>query len=222
MHISGFLHKTSLTFVKQQLEHDDIHSFFFTPDKPISHLAGQHGLFTLPRLGLIKGTHVFSLASAPEEDMIRISTHLRAESAYKQALMSLKAGDKIAFRGPVLDFVYRQNANNCIFLAQGIGITPFRSMLMHARLAKLDVHTTLLHVARGEHTFKAETEQLAGIAVYPASAEDFTVEIKKHLNIAATYYISGSPTFVKATKQTLRSLNVPRSNIVTDNFIGYS
>jgi ferredoxin-NADP reductase len=218
MRIGGFFRLTRLALVNKKQEHGDIYTFRFTPKRPIKHIAGQHGLFILPRLG---GIHIFSLSSAPEEQYISISTHVRKESAYKQRLNSLKSGEHIILWGPVLDFIFRDNATDYIFLAQGIGITPFRSLLVHADSAKLPISTTLIHVEGGEHTFQELTSGLATHAYYPSDPEGFTQNIQDTLNNNALYYLSGSPRFVRATKKTLRSLGLKRSQMKSDSFLGY-
>lgn len=218
MHIAGFFRATKLTFVEKQHEHGDIYTFRFSPSRPLKHIAGQHGLFVLPGLG---GLHIFSLSSAPEEQYVSISTHVRKESKYKQRLNSLTSGDRITILGPVLDFIFKDEATEYVFLAQGIGITPFRSLLVHADRAKLPLSTTLIHVEGDSHTFQELTARLATKAYYPTNPEDFTQTIRDTLNDAALYYLSGSPRFIRATKKTLRSLGVKRSHIKSDSFLGY-
>lgn len=197
-----------------------MYTFFFSPSKPLKHIAGQHGLFILPRL---RGVHIFSLSSAPEEECVTISTHVREESKYKQYLDSLKEGDKIYLNGPVLNFTLRKDVNNYVLLAQGIGITPFRSMLVHASSQNLRVKTTLVHVDNANHIFHELTEKLASEAHYPADSEEFNQNIKDMVkrNKEAAYYISGSPHFVKVTKETLAGLGIGKSRMKSDNFLGY-
>lgn len=218
MHIAGFFRLTKLTFVKKQHEGGDIHTFFFSPSKPLKHSAGQHGVFFL--LGM-RGVHIFSLSSAPEEEFVTFSTHVRKGSAYKQRLDVLQPGDAMRLLGPVLDFTLKDDVSDYVFLAQGIGITPFRSMLVHARSENLPITTTLVYVENADHTFQGETQGLATRAYYPTNPDEFTQKVKETLNANAAYYLSGAPKFVKATKQTLRSLGVKQSRIRSDTFLGY-
>lgn len=53
-----------------------------------------------------------------------------------------------------------------MFLAQGVGITRYRSLLRDIRARGSRTHTTLVHVGRG-HTFRRDTEPLADSALYP-------------------------------------------------------
>ncbi len=218
MHIIGFLRATKLTFVKKQPEAGDVYTFFFSPAQPLKHIAGQHGLFVLPGL---RGLHIFSLSSAPEERYVSLTTHVRPQSRYKRFLAGLQPGDHLTLWGPVLDFIFQKNATDYIFVAQGIGITPFRSLLVHASDAKLPVSTTLIHVDSSSHLFQELTHQLASRAYYPADADAFTKLVGETLTPRALYYLSGSPKFVRATKRTLRSLGVKRSHTRSDSFLGY-
>lgn len=217
MNIAGFFRNTKLEFIDKQLEGGDIYTFHFKPAKPLKHLAGQHGLFVLPNFG---GLHIFSLSSAPEEEYVSFSTHVRAESKYKQRLAALQPGDKITMWGPVLDFTFKDETEY-VFLAQGIGITPFRSMLVHARDKALPVKTTLIHVDASGHTFRNITEHAATYSYFVTNPQEFTETIKGTVNPKAAYYLSGSPRFIKATKKTLRSLGLKRSQIRKDSFLGY-
>ena len=218
MHIVGFLRVTKLRFVKKEHEGTDTYSFFFSPSRPLKHIAGQHGLFILPRL---KGLRIFSLSSAPSEEYVRITTRIRKESSYKQHLYSLKAGDEITLCGPVLDFIFTNKDSHYVFLAQGIGITPFRSLLVEASIKKLNVTCDLIHVDGGAHMFRNETESLANWSLYPTNPLEFTDAVNKTVTPKAVYYISGSPKFVQATKQTLRTLGVKSNHVKSDSFFGY-
>lgn len=76
--------------------------------------------------------HTFSLVSAPYEDDLCITTRLR-QSAFKQALASLKPGAPLTFSGPYGRFALPKDTGRpVVLIAGGIGITPFISMLRHA------------------------------------------------------------------------------------------
>jgi ferredoxin-NADP reductase len=208
---------TTLTFVKKQFENDDIYTFYFTPSNKPSHKAGQHGLFLLH--GLYR-PHPFTLSSSPDEEYVTFTTHTGTGSAFKNRLMQLEEGDKMTMMGPILNFTFIKNVDSYVFLAQGIGVTPFRSMLVYANSVQLPVSTTLIHVDGKGHTFKELTNSLATQAYYPSNPEEFQSYVKKQ-NVNQKFYISGSPRFVSATKQLLRETNVSPKNIKTDSFLGY-
>ena len=206
-----------LKFVKKQLETGDIYTFYFSLPKNLNHKAGQHGLFILP--GLYR-PHPFTLSSSPDEEFVTVSTHVNTGSRYKQKLMSMKDGDSIFMLGPILNFTFDKLATKYVLLSQGIGITPFRSMLVHAHAKAMPVTTTLIHVDSNEHAFRQLTEQYATTAFYPAGVEEFQAQVKAQ-DIDQLFYISGSPRFVSATRELLLKQNVKAHNIRTDSFLGY-
>lgn len=219
MHIAGFFRFTRITFVKKHREHGDIYTIYFRPARPLKHIAGQHGVFVLPGL---RGLHIFSLSSAPEEEYVTISTHVRKESRYKQALQALRPGDKMWVIGPYFDFIFKRDVRDYVFLAQGIGITPFRSLLFHADATGLPVTTTLIHVDKGPHTFQDLTQKLATKAYYPTDPEAFSDLVKKEARRESRlYYVSGSSRFIRSTRQLLREQGVARQHIRKDSFLGY-
>ena len=208
---------TTLTFVKKNHETDDIYTFSFSTDQPHTYKAGQHGLFVLP--GLYR-PHPFSLSSSPDEPTITFSTHTATGSAFKNKLMRLKAGQKMFLFGPIMNFTFAEATPKHVFLAQGIGITPFRSMLVHAHTAKLPLKTTLIHVDSKAHAFKSTTQEHATTALYPSSSDEFR-RIVEQQSADQVFYISGSPRFVSSTKRLLNEMHVPHASIKTDSFLGY-
>ena len=208
---------TSLTFVDKQLENDDIYTFRFATKHTINHKAGQHGLFILP--GLFR-PHPFTLSSSPDEQHVAFSTHTATGSRYKQKLMSIKPGEKLFLLGPIMNFTFTEGQSKYVFLAQGIGITPFRSMLAYAETHQLPVTTTLIHVDSKGHTFKELTEKCATYANYPTNPDEFRSLVRQQ-DTSQLFYLSGSPRFVSETKKLLTEVGVSKSNIKMDSFLGY-
>lgn len=210
---------TGLTFVSMREEEGGVHSFVFTPDQRFPHVAGQHGFFTLPGVGM----KPFSLASAPDDPEVVIGTRLQSKSKYKTALAALEPGGRASLRGPVFNFTLKGSPEDVVFLAQGVGITPFRSLLRHIASTGLDKRTTLLHIGTQGHTYRGETESLATSADYPTTREDFHVQLKRSAvdQPHAGYYISGSRDFLDETVSVLSALDISRKQIRKDKFLGY-
>lgn len=79
----------------------------------------------------------FSIASAPYEDGLVVATRMR-ESAFKRVFAALPPGSELKLEGPMGSFTLHQNpAKAAVFLAGGIGITPFRSIVRQAIREKL-------------------------------------------------------------------------------------
>ncbi len=116
-----------LKLVKKQDEAAGTKSFFFTADKNFSWQAGQYLYLTLGEI-----TKQFTISSSPTEEFIQVTTKIRKESEFKQALNNVQIGEEVEARAPFGTFALQsQESKNMghVFLAGGIGITPFRSMI---------------------------------------------------------------------------------------------
>jgi ferredoxin-NADP reductase len=206
-----------LPFIKKVHEHDDVYTFFFEKPTKMKHKAGQHGLFSL--VGPYR-PHPFSLSSAPDEAFVSFTTRIRQGSRFKQQLLQLKAGDSIHFLGPIMNFTFKEGAKKYVLLAQGVGITPFRSMLVQAHSQKLPVKITVIYVNNQAHTFQSLIESYADTAFFPANSNEFRSLVEQQ-NPSNLFYISGSPAFIRSTKKLLRNIGVTASHIKADSFLGY-
>ena len=215
----GLLHSHRLVFHSCREVGGGVASFAFTPEQPFEAKAGQHGILQLG------GTarKPFSLASAPEEGSVLIGTSLQSGSSFKQRLAALQPGDTVTFRGPVNKFTLDGAAPQVVMLAQGVGITPLRSMLAHAALSGMTIESSLIHVAHAGHAYRAETEQWATTAAYPQHAGDFRAAAADaaHTNPDATFFIAGATSFVSSTASLLREAGVTGANIRQDKYLGY-
>ena len=90
----------------------------------------------------------FSMASSPEETELMFATRIRG-GAFKQALRNMALGSEIQLEGPYGNFILHDDATRpAVFLAGGIGITPVRSILVHAAKAKLPNQLVLFYSNR--------------------------------------------------------------------------
>src|SRR2546427_661655 len=85
------------------------------------------------------------LASAPPDDDVVVTTRMR-DAAFKRVLGSMPIGATVQAEGPFGSFTLHINAAKpAVFLAGGIGITPFRSMIRDAAARKLPHHLYLFY-----------------------------------------------------------------------------
>src|SRR5437762_12166045 len=79
----------------------------------------------------------FSIASAPHEDTLMVTTRMR-DTAFKRELKRMPLGAAVKIEGASGDLILHSDVTRtAVFLAGGIGITPFRSMALHAAQEKL-------------------------------------------------------------------------------------
>jgi len=112
-------------------------SFLWESEKSVSYLPGQYFYYTLPKLIYpdSKGpTRHFTLSSSPTEGkLLKLTTKIRKESGFKQTLDALPIGSQVEGEGPSGTFIIDEHeAGPHIFIAGGIGITPFRSAIKYA------------------------------------------------------------------------------------------
>lgn len=216
-----------LTLTRSYHEVDNIQTFVFETGG-LSWLPGQYQTYRLPQAGDgDAGTRFFTIASAPSEDEIHISTRV-TDSAFKQALNQLVPGDSIEASGLEGDFTWDDaSAAPVILVAAGIGVTPYRSMLLERQALGLPLSATLLYFTRDDQIpFKAELDALA------ASHDELTVEymigspvtaeaiLQRHARLpGAPVYISGPEAMVDALGAELVAAGV---TLKQDWFPGYT
>jgi|SRR5882672_2019881 len=118
-----------------------------------------------------------------------------------------------------------------IFIAGGIGITPFRSIIQHLVLTKKKVSIILFYLAKteDEFIFKDELEsakkQLGMTIVYHLSSSSsfspqmITEQVKEYRK--CSYYLSGPQAMVLAYQGVLVSMGIDEEQFVIDSFSGY-
>jgi ferredoxin-NADP reductase len=218
-----------LKLIKKIDEATDTKSFYFEPDVMFSWEAGQYLYLTLEKI-----TKQFTIASSPTEKLIQITTRIRKESEFKQKLDNLKIGDEIEARAPFGTFVLDKNITSNIFLAGGIGITPFRSMIKHNidKNLKIPMHLVCSN-SDSEFVFKNELDKWqkendfikvtyhdSSISGHLKSSKLFSL-LSTYYILHTTYYAVGPPPFVNAIEDILEKLKIPPENIRTEKFIGY-
>src|SRR5262249_508797 len=125
------------------------------------------------------------------------------------------------FRGPASKFTLDGAAPQVVMLAQGVGITPLRSMIAHAALSGMTIESSLIHVAHAGHAYRAETEQWATTAAYPQHAAHFSAAPPPRTRPGPTFLMPGATSFVSLTAPLLPEAGVTGANIRQDKSLGY-
>lgn len=199
-------------------------AFFFEKPKRFKFVPGQ-----FIEIHLNKKVYSFSIASSPKEKELMITTRIRP-SAFKKALKKLKTGDRVKIDGSFGQFALHKNIKiPAVFLAGGIGITPFRSIIKGSLNRKI----TLFYSNRKNEdvAFLNELKELEN------KNKNFKLmvimtKLTGHINPKmikedvknwreAIYYAVGSTGFVQSMVNMLSEMKIKPEQIKTENFSGY-
>ncbi|WP_028595388.1 FAD-dependent oxidoreductase [Paenibacillus assamensis] len=223
--------KRELLFLDSQKESEDVYSFLFEKDKNLTWKAGQYGLFSITHRTTKNATKPFSIASAPTENIVKITTRIGDDpSDYKKALLELKPGMKVKMSGPVGTFQLDDDAPS-LLIAGGIGITPYRSILkqIEAERRAGGKERELLYLdSTQSFIYKNELDELASrtsiCVTYLDSKDDLHQEIDKFNDLYKNngmYFIAGPKSMVDSLSSYLQNKQVSKRNIKKDSFYGY-
>ncbi len=219
----------------------DTWEFLFSKPTTASALAGQNINMKVPELLYPdrKGPRrTFTLASSPQEERWRIATRITG-SGFKQTLLEMPLGSACEYIGPRGDMTLRPEAAALVFIAGGIGITPFRSMALawqetprqpltlfyaNSDLAGMAYRTlfsemddqrfTFVPTLTGEKqsTWSGETRPLS-VGLFKEHVAELTKPV---------FYLAGPPAMVTDLTAALRNNGVPENQILSESFFGYA
>jgi glycine betaine catabolism B len=233
----------TLTLIDHKQESSDVESFIFRPDPAFDFIPGQYLRYILDHNNPDdRGTsRLFSIASAPCEGIVQITTKFAPQSSsFKTALRNLHPGGQLNASGPSGSFTYSDPTQPVVFIAGGIGITPFRSILVELDHQNIDAPIILIYSNRTTDivfkelfdTLVSNHHQLKVIYVVGEPSQDWQGEtgrvnpdiISKYVPdlMSPTYYISGPKPMVEGVEQMLTEMSIPPDHIKHDYFPGYT
>jgi len=208
--------------------------FRFEPEGKIDFKPGQYLRYELDHEGADdRGiSRFFTISSAPSEGDITITTRIIKDggSSFKNRLVNMDLGDEIFAYGPSGDFVVGDDPGPMLFIAGGIGITPFRSMVFEMEKNDINADIVLLYSTRDEiRPFENENNQNQendyGIDIhYVIHPEvcDMAFIISKVPGLKdRVFYLSGPPGMIRSIEEDLRKQGISDKNIKLDYFPGY-
>ncbi|HEX9012377.1 MAG TPA: RnfABCDGE type electron transport complex subunit D [Anaerolineaceae bacterium] len=223
----------------------DTYEFIFAAPRKLAFVPGQYMEWTMGLQGPDSrgNRRFFTLASAPTEHDLRLGVKFyKHSSTFKKALLSMGRNDEIVAAQLAGDFVLPEDPRQkCVFIAGGIGVTPFRSMIQYL----LDTHQprpiTLFYSNpnAGEIVYQGvfdRAEKELGIRTIYTLTEGqklpagwkgqlgrITPEMIQKVvpdYRGSLFYISGPVAMVTDFQKTLRRMGVKGSQIKTDLFSG--
>jgi predicted ferric reductase len=215
-------------------ETHDTWSLFFQ-GKVKSYKPGQFLFIQLLRNGKVSESHPFTISSSPTRDEVSIS--VKSVGDFTSTIPNTKTSDLAYVDKPYGVFSFlNYDAKNLVFIAGGIGITPFISMLRYIYDSKLDKNITLIwgNKSSADIAFKDELEKMASempslkVIYIMSGQQDWQGEkgyvdaekIKKYvLDFKDTqFFVCGPPVMTRNVINALRQLGISKKYIHFERF----
>jgi ferredoxin-NADP reductase len=238
--------RLTLTLVKKNHLSPTVSEFTFTPNTNLRFLAGQYLEWTLPHTkpDTRGNRRFFTIASSPTESSIHLGIKLNSPgSSFKHSLDSLMPNTTLTVSQLSGEFTLPKDPHQkLVFIAGGIGITPFRSMLKYLVDTNSVRNIILFYSCASVDDFVykdifSEAEQKISLKTYyvlttptPQSPSWINLHGRltpEYIKTAVpdyqerTYYLSGPQAMVDSYKALLLSLGIKHAHIVTDYFPGF-
>lgn len=221
-------------------------AFHFEKPSQFDFKPGQSADLTLsnpPETDAEGNTRTFSIASSPFENQLMFATRMR-DTAFKRSLKKMPLGTEVKIDSPMGSFTLHKNsAKPAVFLAGGIGITPFISIVRQADHDRLP-HKLHLFFSnrRPEDTPFLDTLQMleksnpnfqlvCTMTGMRQSKREWKGEtslinhemLSRHLTnlLGAIYYVAGPPAMVAGIKKMLVGAGIDEDDIRAEDFAGY-
>jgi ferredoxin-NADP reductase len=184
--------------------------------------------------------HITVVTSPTEHGVLGLATRIR-DTAFKRSLAELPVGTEVEVEQPKGEFVLPEETDrHYVFVAGGIGITVFRTMLRYIADEQLPYRVTLLYSNRDREStaFFDELQELEG--AIPGLEVVFTMTgdpgwegenrrvdaefLRDRLGdelTTSTYLVAGPPPMVEGVVEALQAAGVPEEQIRPDRFSGY-
>jgi ferredoxin-NADP reductase len=230
---------------ERRLETAEVISFVFDlKGEPFEYQPGQYVFYELDALNFPDergNRRHFTISSSPtEKGIVMLTTRMRG-SGFKETLRHAPLGYGLSIGTPLGSFVMpKDQTRHHVFVAGGIGVTPFRSILRYAVDAKKPIDAVMLYFnhSSSDIVFQQELEEISKLMptfsivnVLSAPEPSWKGE-KERLSEyllrrwvpdldRRLFWISGPPPMVMAYKTSIKQTGVSDESIRTDNFTGY-
>ncbi|MEK7144066.1 MAG: FAD-dependent oxidoreductase [Patescibacteria group bacterium] len=232
--------KNNIFILKKKIkETDDVVTLKFLPEKGkiFSFFAGQFVMVELINNELSDLKRAYTISSPPRENFLSIT--VKKIGRVSGALHDLKTGDKIKTNEPQGFFYPNNGAEELVFLAGGVGITPFYSIIKDFSQKGLDknIHLLYSNKTKNDIVFFKELEKLSSEfrkfkithfltreKIKHPTIKEFerinSESLKKHLKFfdKKHYFICGPVGFVNGLWAELKKIGVKEDNIFTEAF----
>lgn len=231
--------KFELPFIRKERINKGVYSFYFEKNN-FSFNPGQYVKLTLPVINpdFRGSSRYFTVSSSPSDHELAITTKI-IKSSFKKKLHSLKKGDMVSALGPIGYFNFSiKNKKNKVFLAGGIGITPYYSIIRtYKKIKSIRICLIVSFSSKKEIIFydelrKIEKENPNIKIIYTLTKEKVSGfengRIDKEMILKycpdykrSEFFIVGSVAFEQNFLAILKEIGIKEKNIFSENFPGY-
>lgn len=209
---------------------------------PLQFFPGQYAAIGFKRGFRPSPVRCFSIVSSPNNPNA-VQFAVRVKGGFTQALATLQPGDQVFLYGPFGEFgIDEQYDKNVIFMAGGIGITPFMSMARYAAETRSSLPITLIYSCSSQDNIpffdelkkleqanprfkvlylitQGSTEKLQGVRAMSGRLSDtLLARITGEKFHEFTYFVCGPKGFIANAKDILYGYDLTDDQIVTEEF----
>lgn len=223
----------AVKFIKKVREAEGIYSYIFKPPRNFSYSAGQYMEWTMPhnRTDSRGNRRYLTISSSPTEKELMFTVKQPPEnpSVFKQGLEEIRPDDTLLASYLSGSFSLPEDKSKKLaFLAGGVGITPYRSMVKYLLDSDEKRDITLLYSAASpsELAFDGLFKKAEAIGLKSGFLTDRRIDRPTIATFIPDYaerlfYISGPYGFVTTLESSLIKMGLSTSQINTDYFPGY-
>lgn len=206
-------------------------NIYLEPTKKFSYFPGQFAYVSFDSDLLGKELHPYSFSSHPSQDFIRFS--IKELGDYTQKISYLHVGDQATIWGPYGNFYEKyvfDAKRDAVFIAGGIGITPFLSMCGYEASNQTNRKTYIYYCVKESSRADFDTE-IEGYAKKNPNIKLVThcttsfgflrMDELKELPGGLTnknFFICGPSAMMLVFAKQLRALGVKNRNIIMEQF----
>jgi len=180
-----------------------------------------------------------TVVTSPTEGVLGLATRIR-DSAFKKSLVEMPEGSAVDVEQPKGSFVLPEDTSQrYAFVAGGIGITPFRSMLRYIADKGLDYDITLVYSNRDAEStaFLDELKELESVVPRCRLVLTMTDDpgwdgdtrmldagvLRDMLGDLESYHfmVAGPPPMAKSVEASLLEAGLSEDQVQSDSFSGY-
>ncbi|OGS46711.1 MAG: hypothetical protein A3K66_00735 [Euryarchaeota archaeon RBG_16_67_27] len=231
----------TLTLREVREEATDTRTFAFDSEPRVVARPGQYLLVSLDAPGdPRRGSRSLSIASAPSDPGLLLTTRVRTASPFKRALDGLAVGDRIRAKGPLGRFYLPEGDAPAVLIAGGIGVTPFRAMVRASIDAGRRSPVSLITSDRTPDSIVFREEFDAWSVAHPWFTVTRTVTRPAESGApwtgpvgriderrigpalrAGAVLVAGPPSFADGMQALLASAGIPGDRVQIERFQGY-